>query len=500
MVKAINLLSLLSARYDLSYTNFTKYIQQFGMNPKIRLSELDDLKSLVDEMQKNTSNYNIYNNFYYGFMINRIGKEFDLLRIGQSSVVNIELKRESNEEKITRQLLQNDYYLKFLDKEVHNFTFVSSTKKLYMLMDNHVIKEVQMDRLIERLEEQQLIHIEDLDDVFDPSNYLVSPFNSPHSFMKDKYFLSAQQSTYKREILNLTPTDQTSFIVIEGGPGTGKSLLTYDIAKEYMKNSKKVLIFNCGRLNKGHEQLIAEYNWPIEPISNFNKAKQLTYDFSQYDVIIFDEAQALYKNKFIKVVELIKDLKIKCIFSLDPDRVLTNFEMNNNIPKLIQEKLNPVTYELTTIIRHNKEIHSFINNMFDLARPTDVQKFPNVTLQYFSSKTATKNYLQYLRGEGWKIIDYSRSNYIENPDNDHSKKGYRKDIHGIEFDHVVAVIDGLFYYKTNGKLAAKTVGKKLNDQPVKMLYQNIIRTRKKLHLVVVQNTEVLNKLLKILNS
>ncbi|MEL3961477.1 ATP-binding protein [Lysinibacillus endophyticus] len=498
-MKAINLLSLLSARMDLSLTNFSKYVTQFGMNPKIRISEIDDLKSLVEEMKKHTDQFTTFHNFYVGFMINRIGKEFDLLRIGEKSVVNIELKRESSEEKVLRQLVQNQYYLKFLDREVYNFTFISSTKKLYFLTDLNQLQEVEMPLLIERLQEQTFIHIDNLDDVFDPTNYLVSPFNSPESFMEDKYFLSAQQSTYKREILNLIPTDKTSFIVIEGGPGTGKTLLTYDIAKEFMKNNKKVLIFNCGRLNKGHEKLINDYQWPIEPISNFNKAKQLTYDFSQYDLIIFDEAQRLYKNKFFKLIELITDLKIKCIFSLDPDQVLTTFEINNNIPKLIHEQLKPVKYELTTIIRHNIEISSFINNLFDLARTSDIQKYTNVSIQYFSSKKFARNYLQFMREEGWKIIDYTRSGYIDQPDNDHSHKGYRRDVSGKEYDHVVAVIDKLFYYKDNRKLSAKEEGRKPYYQPTKMLYQNINRTRKKLHLVIVHNSEVLDKVLKILN-
>lgn len=68
---------------DLSLTNFSKYVTQFGMNPKIRISEIDDLKSLVEEMKKHTDQFTTFHNFYVGFMINRIGKEFDLLRIGE---------------------------------------------------------------------------------------------------------------------------------------------------------------------------------------------------------------------------------------------------------------------------------------------------------------------------------------------------------------------------------------------------------------------------------
>ncbi len=318
-MKAINLLSLLSAKGDLNPSNFLKYIEQFGINPRIRDSELIDLTSLVERLMEDANDLNIFNGFYVGFMIDRIGKEFDLLRIGENSVINIELKRESNEEKITKQLIQNQYYLKFLDIKIYNFTYVSASKKLYKLQDSDHIEKVAPEMLIKALKEQRLKEISSLDDLFDPKNYLVSPFSSPDAFMEDKYFLNAQQSTYKREILNLKPTTNAIFISIEGGPGTGKSLLTYDIAKEYMKQSRNVLIFNCGKLNNGHIKLIQKYHWSIKPISSFKFNKE--YNFKNYDLIIIDEAQRLYKYKFFKLIELIQQLKIKCIFSFDPNQL-----------------------------------------------------------------------------------------------------------------------------------------------------------------------------------
>lgn len=501
-MKAINLLSLLSAKFDLSDMNFMKYIEQFGINPRIRTSELEDLKSLVEELLKRTHSYDISNNYYVGFMINQIGKEFDLLRIGDKSVVNIELKRASNEEKVTKQLVQNKYYLKFLDVDIYNFTYVSSTKKLYVLRNSRHIEETDFQELIDRLNEQSLRDINDLNDLFDPTNYLVSPFNSTDAFIADKYFLSAQQSTYKREIINLKPVDAPVYIAIKGGSGTGKTLLTYDIAKEYMRSNKKILLFNCGKLNSGHDKLMHDYQWPIRAISNYSPIYgDGKINFNEYELVIFDEAQRLYKNKLLKILELFQQTTIKCIFSYDPDQCLTSLEIQDNIPKLIEENLQPHKYELTNIIRHNKEISAFINNLFDLSRPSTLKKYSNVSIQYFSSKQATKGYLQFLRNEGWKIIDYTISNYIENPDNDHSLPIYnRQEDVGHELDNVVAIIDDYFYYKSNSKLTTKESEEQLRYFPSKMLYQNISRTKKKLQIVVVNNSEVLNKILRILNN
>ncbi|MGM9944987.1 MAG: ATP-binding protein, partial [Lysinibacillus sp.] len=97
---------------------------------------MDDLHSLVDVITSITKHTNILNHFYVGFKINQISKEFDLLRIGENSIINIELKRESTKRKITKQLIQNQYYLKFLNVPIYNFTYVALTKKLYMLVDS----------------------------------------------------------------------------------------------------------------------------------------------------------------------------------------------------------------------------------------------------------------------------------------------------------------------------------------------------------------------------
>ncbi len=502
ILKTINLLSLLSAKEDLNDINFAKYIEQFGINPRIRTGELEDIEALVDEFMNRGKQFDILNHYYVGFMIKQIGKEFDLLRIGENSIINIELKLISTEEKIIKQLVQNQHYLKFLDIDVYSFTYISSTKKLYALVGPNEIKEVDFEILIEKLNEQTIKEIDDLDELFEPTNYLVSPFNSTDAFIEDKYFLSAQQSTFKREINLLTPTEKSIFIAIKGGSGTGKTLLIYDIAKDYMRQSKKVLIFNCGKLNNGHVKLKADYQWSIEAISTFSEYDDHSeIDITQYELIIFDEVQRMYKNKFLKLTKILQQLKIKCIFSYDPNQCLTEFEIENNIPKLIEETLNPYQYELTTIIRHNKEIHEFINKLFDFSKPAKIQNYSSISIQYFSLKDATTSYLQSLQQEGWKIIDYTETQYIEQPDNDHiiTAKGNSHAGVGQELDYVVAVIDESFYYKPNHKLSTKDLENQAYYQPSRMLYQNISRTKKRLQIVIYNNPDVLDHILRILN-
>ena len=80
-----------------------------------------------------------------------ISKEFDLLRFGDNYIINIEIKNESTEEKIKKQLTRNRYYLHHINKVIHNFCFIAKTKTLYKLNSSDDIEVVTLDSLIQIL-------------------------------------------------------------------------------------------------------------------------------------------------------------------------------------------------------------------------------------------------------------------------------------------------------------------------------------------------------------
>ena len=501
-MKAINLLSLLDAKNGLDKINFNKYLELFGINPNLRPSEIKDIRSLVRELKERDKKIDL-NNFFVGFEIKQIAKEFDLLRIGKESVVNIELKSKSTGEKITNQLKKNYYYLKALKLDIYNFTYVSSINKLFFLNESNLLEEVDFSLLIEKLDQQTFKKITNLHDSFDPSNYLVSPFNSTDLFINDEYFLTPIQNSIKNEIIKIDTADKPVFITIEGGAGTGKSLLTYDIAKEFIKQSKRVLILHCGKINDGHRRLRFKYGWSVEPIRNFKEVLSYQeghdYDFSKYDLIIFDEAQRLYKGQLTRFIELTKEIKLKCIFSYDSLQCLTKYEINNKIPEYIDENLEPQKYKLNTKIRCNQEINAFVKNLFDLSKSSPNQIYSNISIQYFNSQIYAKRYLKIIEDDGWKVIDYTPDIYNSRPYDMYSINAIDKthDVIGQEFDNVVAVIDEYFYYNKN-ELSTRGWVKAPYYHPTKMLYQNVTRARKKLHLVIINNPIVMENILNIL--
>lgn len=68
---------------------------------------------------------------------------------------------------------------------------------------------------------------------------------------------------------------------------------------------------------------------------------------------------------------------------------------------------------------------------------------------------------------------------------------------GQEFDNVAVVIDQFFSYDDSGML---TYNAGTYYDSVKMLFQNITRTRKKLKLIIVSNNQVLNRCLSIMGQ
>ena len=70
---------------------------------------------------------------------------------------------------------------------------------------------------------------------------------------------------------------------------------------------------------------------------------------------------------------------------------------------------------------------------------------------------------------------------------------------GQEFDDVVAVIDSHFYYDENDKLATKGRADKVYSQR-NMFYQIVTRTRKRLHILAIDNPDMMAHIIDIVSG
>ncbi|RZJ74612.1 MAG: DUF2075 domain-containing protein [Flavobacterium sp.] len=334
--------------------------------------------------------------------------------------------------------------------------------------------------------------ITDINGLFNPSSYLISPFNSTESFANGDYFLTLQQDQIKKQVVKHIDAKGKSFTAISGKAGTGKSILTYDIARKYKEDGHKVLVVHSGNLNGGHYMLNNDYGWNIIPAKGVPNT-----NLNDFFLVVVDETQRIYPKQLKLIIDNATTNATNCIFSYDSHQCLRNQEISNDIATFIKDTASPIEFVLNDKIRTNEEIASFIKCLFDKGRAIHDYERKNVELNYFRKYVDARDYLEVLKANDWKVINYtpSRDALTYNNYNLFGADSVHEVI-GQEFDNVVAVIDSSFYYD-GGRLSSK-------QQPyyniTKMLYQIVTRTRRKLNIIIINNDEILERCLDILKK
>ena len=254
----------------------------------------------------------------------------------------------------------------------------------------------------------------------------------------------------------------------------------------------KILILHCGILNDGH-LLLKEKGWNISSIKHFRQC--LNNDF---DIIIIDEAQRLYRYQFNEIKQAITNNNQKCIFAFDKQQTLSNKEKLNDITSLINQIPNIRSFSLTDKVRTNKEIANFIKGIFNNRRnDLSICNDGNIEIIYFNNLDTINNYIQNIDNSGWEMIKFTPSQYNAEYHQEYSKNisNTSHKVIGQEFDNVALIIDDFFTYDTNGNL---TYLKNTYYNPIQMLFQNITRVRKKLKLLLINNPVILKRCIQLL--
>ena len=197
---------------------------------KIRTWEWGSMRALAAQLEMHMQE--VYSlRFFYSFQIPRLGKEFDLLQIKDNHIVNIELKSGVvSDQAIRKQLIQNRYYLSVLGRPIQSYTYISSQNRLVRLTHHDHIVDADWERLCEDLQKEGTNYEGNIEDLFRAELYLISPITDPVRFLKKEYFLTSQQRDIEKKILRDIYAKQSGCFWFSGIPGTGKTLLLYDIA------------------------------------------------------------------------------------------------------------------------------------------------------------------------------------------------------------------------------------------------------------------------------
>ena len=480
-MRAVNIYALTRAVGGDVKPYFEKALSRREEKLRIKEQEFQQIAQIVEGLMACGAPDECMEDWFYSFSIPHVSREFDLLKAGRNgSVVNVELKTVSpsvTKARIQKQLERNRYYLSLIGKRIYSFTYVSDGKKrgqLFTLTDKG-LEKCTFRELMRKLRLVKHPVQNDIEGLFKPGDYLISPFSEPERFCNGQYFLTEHQQQMKEKILSGIRRSSATLWGITGEAGTGKTLLLYDIAKELAKNYK-ICVIHCGNLSDGHKRLKSM----LQGI-NVVETQALAEDA---DVICVDETQRLSDEELENVLEAYGSGKIKaCLFIYDQKQVLSRSERERNNQGRLQQIMGFQELRLAKTIRTSKEIYAFINALLDLKKRSGLP-FPNIDVLWAGNAQEKERLLNICQRKGYRYIP---SEY----ENSH-------DVIGLEFDEVVVVMDQKFSYAQDGVLMGR-------EDPgedylyVQLLYQNVSRAKERLCVIVHENEEVFRELIGVVN-
>lgn len=422
---------------------------------KMREWELESMKALVRELEMHMQDVHALR-FFYSFQVPRLGKEFDLLQIKDDQIVNIELKSgKVSDEAVRKQLLQNRYYLSVQGKMIQSYTYISSQERLVRLNNHDHIVEADWDQLCLALQRQSKDYEGDIEDLFQAEMYLFSPVTEPERFLNKEYFLTSQQKDIERRILDKIRKVKYGYFWFSGLPGTGKTLLLYDIAMK-LSVHQKVCMIHCGETGKEwkilHDRLLR-----IAFLSD-SRLEECP-DFKEYSAILVDEAHLLSVKELHRILELSE--KHPVIFSGDDEDMISDEEMDRTMLREIEHLPDIQSFHLTNRIRTNAELSSFIQNMMHLPEKRMVRYYPHIQVVYANDEEEAEILL----------------------------KGYQ--------DQLVFIIDERYYYDEKGYLREQRQ-KHQKPTAVRTLFHRLNEAKEEFAIIVKRNEAVYEVLLELL--
>ena len=422
---------------------------------KMREWELESMKALVRELEVHMQDVHALR-FFYSFQVPRLGKEFDLLQIKDDQIVNIELKSgKVSDEAVRKQLLQNRYYLSVQGKMIQSYTYISSQERLVRLNNHDHIVEADWDQLCLALQRQSKDYEGDIEDLFQAEMYLFSPVTEPERFLNKEYFLTSQQKDIERRILDKIRKVKYGYFWFSGLPGTGKTLLLYDIAMK-LSVHQKVCMIHCGETGKEwkilHDRLLR---------IAFLSDSQLEEcpDLKEYSAILVDEAHLLSVKELHRILELSE--KYPVIFSGDDEDMISDEEMDRTMLREIEHLPDIQSFHMTNRIRTNAELSSFIQNMMHLPEKRMVRYYPHIQVVYANDEEEAGILL----------------------------KGYQ--------NQLVFIIDERYYYDEKGYLREQRQ-KHQKPTAVRTLFHRLNEAREEFAIIVKRNEAVYEVLLELL--
>lgn len=452
---------------------------------RLREWELDSMRALVKQLELHMQKVSALR-FFYSFQIPRLGKEFDLIQIKDEHIVNIELKSGAvSDEMIKKQLIQNRYYLSVLTRPIYSYTYISSENRLVRLTNHDHIVEADWESLCDILSRDSRDYQGDIEELFRAEYYLISPLTDPVKFLNKEYFLTSQQRDIRRQILRKIRAEHSGYFLFTGLPGTGKTLLLYDIAMG-LSDRRKVCMIHCSEAGKKWE-ILHERLHRIDFLSDSRLLDDGKDIFAEYSAVLVDEAHLLSVEKLRFILRCAGDRPV--IFSSDSEDMISPYELDRGNLHVIEGLPGIQIFRLTNRIRTNAELSSFIQNIMHIPAGRRLKEYPHIEVVYANDDGEAANLLEdYMaRGYWYKV-------------GDGNSYGSRNAEPSGGVDSLVVVMDDHYYYDEEGYLRSLEAKDRANVFNVRSLFHYLNQAKEILAIVVKGNPEVYAGLMNVLQG
>lgn len=463
---------------------------------RLREWELDSMRALVKQLELHMQKVSALR-FFYSFQIPRLGKEFDLIQIKDEHIVNIELKSGAvSDEMIKKQLIQNRYYLSVLTRPIYSYTYISSENRLVRLTNHDHIVEADWESLCDILGRDSRDYQGDIEELFKAEYYLISPLTDPVKFLNKEYFLTSQQRDIRRQILRKIRAEHSGYFLFTGLPGTGKTLLLYDIAMG-LSDRRKVCMIHCSEAGKKWE-ILHERLHRIDFLSDSRLLDDGKDIFAEYSAVLVDEAHLLSVEKLRFILKSAGDRPV--IFSSDSEDMISPYELDRSNLHVIEELPGIQIFRLTNRIRTNTELSSFIQNIMHIPAGRRLKEYPHIEVVYANDDGEAANLLEDYRGRGYCYkADGGNSYGSRNADNNPNGDDRNVEPSG-GVDNLVVVMDDGYYYDEEGYLRSQKTEGEGEVSDVRSLFHYLNQAKERLAIVVKGNPEVYAGLMNVLQG
>ena len=501
MTQAVNIYALSRIHEERPFNIVNHHATRPRKGVRTQYHEIESLRRVADALMREGLSVAALDGFFFGFTIPQIGKEFDLLKISPQRCLNLELKSQQiPQDQILAQLRKNRYYLRHLGCETMLYTAVTDSMTCWRLTDDDALASASWSELAEVVRSFAGSEPPEIDRLFRASVYLVSPHTTPERFIQGEYFLTQAQEQVKRAVLEgMTGGQGAKFFHITGKPGTGKTLVLYDLARTLAQRAPTLLI-HCGKLSLGQE-LIRDSIAGLE-ILPAAMLRQTENPLASFRYLLVDEAHRIPPLQLERLCRQARATAHCCLFCTGPEQVLSTSEKRNNIVERLRQLPLQGEFTLSERFRANEELTGFIQclkNLNHRARLPHSMAFDNVAVNYANTIAEAQNLIAFYRERGYVFINYAKTRWRQNPYDALTDAFDAHHVIGQEYDQVVMLMDHSFYYDARGML--RGIPKpNLEYLYPNLFYQGITRVREKLALVVVRAPRLFDRIVSILKQ